>query len=687
MSTPTLIGKVSATPKGVWSGENEYEILDIVTHEGNGYISLQDVPAGTQITNTSYWLKFCEKGEKGDGGEIISASASIDSTYGTPTVSVFLGGTAHERRIGFEFSHLRGNGIVSVEKTSTSGSVDTYTITYNNGDTSTFTVTNGSVTSVNGETGDVTGVAETDGHYPELTSGSAEQLLSTQCLNDKVPYLYRTSGGSVNTGDRKSESIVGGSIIWNQLVDDDTASVTLADGHKYYAAINSVTTIIAGDGSSASVSAGDTVTDLTVMFGAAIADHAYSLEQSHTGDGAEWLFPFFEYADMSYNAGTILSVKALYHETTGFNQWDEQWEEGIWNDSDGTKATGARKFRSKNGIPVIPGATYYYKASPNWTGTSIKTLFYGKDQHYLGQSAVKTVNAGTTFVIPDNAYYMAFCSSSVVVATGGIVTYNNDICINLSGYRNGEYEPYARHLYALDTGIELHGIPKLDADSKLYYDGDVYSGDGKVKRRYGIVDLGTLEWTRATAGGTHFYSTSVRTVIKRPKTDEITIVCTKYKPMANSTWRDTDKVITLWPNHIEGNIIIKDTALNSLTAEQFASAMSGVYFVYELAQSVTESVYPFADTQTVDEFGTERYIDIRSVPVPVGHDTDYHVNLRDKLQRLPDMPETEGFCLVQYSSRKSSFIPISGNLDTDGSYDLVCTVTDGVPAFSWVART
>ena len=36
-----------------------------------------------------------------------------------------------------------GNGIVSIVKTSTSGLVDTYTITYTDGTTSTFTVTNG----------------------------------------------------------------------------------------------------------------------------------------------------------------------------------------------------------------------------------------------------------------------------------------------------------------------------------------------------------------------------------------------------------------------------------------------------------------------------------------------------------------------------------------------------------------
>ena len=42
-----------------------------------------------------------------------------------------------------EQDYWRGNGIVSTEKTSTSGLIDTYTITYDDGETDTFTVSNG----------------------------------------------------------------------------------------------------------------------------------------------------------------------------------------------------------------------------------------------------------------------------------------------------------------------------------------------------------------------------------------------------------------------------------------------------------------------------------------------------------------------------------------------------------------
>ena len=40
--------------------------------------------------------------------------------------------------------------------------------------------------------------------------------------------------------------------------------------------------------------------------------------------------------------------------------------------------------------------------------------------------------------------------------------------------------------YSLDETLSLRGIPKLDANNKLYYDGDTYESDGTVTRKYGI---------------------------------------------------------------------------------------------------------------------------------------------------------------------------------------------------------
>lgn len=40
--------------------------------------------------------------------------------------------------------------------------------------------------------------------------------------------------------------------------------------------------------------------------------------------------------------------------------------------------------------------------------------------------------------------------------------------------------------YPLDDNLELRGIPKLDSNNELYYDGDTYASDGTVTRKYGI---------------------------------------------------------------------------------------------------------------------------------------------------------------------------------------------------------
>ena len=59
-----------------------------------------------------------------------------------------------------------GNGIVSIELTDSSGNIDTYTITFDNGETTTFTVTNGE----NGEQG-IQGEPGEDGHTPVIEIG------------------------------------------------------------------------------------------------------------------------------------------------------------------------------------------------------------------------------------------------------------------------------------------------------------------------------------------------------------------------------------------------------------------------------------------------------------------------------------------------------------------------------------
>ena len=41
-----------------WNQANSYDYYDVVQVDGTSYIAVQDVPAGTEITNTEYWAKW-----------------------------------------------------------------------------------------------------------------------------------------------------------------------------------------------------------------------------------------------------------------------------------------------------------------------------------------------------------------------------------------------------------------------------------------------------------------------------------------------------------------------------------------------------------------------------------------------------------------------------------------------------
>lgn len=44
--------------EGEWNQANSYDYYDVVQVDGNSYIAVQDVPANTEITNTTYWAKW-----------------------------------------------------------------------------------------------------------------------------------------------------------------------------------------------------------------------------------------------------------------------------------------------------------------------------------------------------------------------------------------------------------------------------------------------------------------------------------------------------------------------------------------------------------------------------------------------------------------------------------------------------
>ena len=160
--------------------------------------------------------------------------------------------------------------------------------------------------------------------------------------------------------------------------------------------------------------------DLTQMFGAG--------NEPSTVAEFEALFPATYYP---YDAGSLLNVNMKGVRTVGFNQWDEEWEVGLIDNTTGEPTYGTTTIRSKNFIPVFPGVEYYFKVT-----TSGIAYCYDSNYSYIGNIGFSTAYPIQTML--NNCRYMKFRMSSDYGTT-----YNNDICINISdSTRNGEYEPY-----------------------------------------------------------------------------------------------------------------------------------------------------------------------------------------------------------------------------------------------------
>lgn len=586
--------------------------------------------------------------------------------------------------------------------------------------------------------------ANKSGEYDSIVAGTAKQLLSTQMVEDQTPYLFRTSGGSTDIGNREYlRKIVGGTLGWNQLQATPTAlsgtvsgitatvengrikitgtasesgNITIspsADGGNAVPANHVLLLLATGKGNvklgragtGAGVSNNYTFSkvsssfycatyfyiengvtydldkevmtiDLTLLFGSTIADYIYSLEQATAGSGVAWLKKYFQnlFEYHEYSEPTLKSVEGLVsHDMVGFNQWDEEWRNGYYNPITGVFASSNQYICSKNAIPVLPSTTYYIKTSSN----EFEICELDANKNFLRQLRSGIIDA--TFATDADAHYIQIGSHTANAMTSYDPS-TKPICINLSwpGTRNGEYEPYEKHSYPLDSSVTLRGIPKLDANNQLYFDGDEYEADGTVTRRYGIVDLGSLTWTEY--GSTSDYTRYISSGIDSNSKVNGACICDSF------IYRGTASVDAnqIWVGTGNGRLSVTTTKDKYQDSSAFKTAMSGVMLVYELATPTTETATPYEELQIVNDFGTEEFV--TTGLVPVGNVTEYPANLRDKLQHLPDLADGDGFYLIQQVGTQMELvafhIPKATGL-ADGTYTLKATVSGGTPTYTW----
>ena len=144
--------------------------------------------------NGNWWVWNTTQGAYVDTGVDASITVDIeDITMLDPSATPYVTNTGTDTDPVFHLFIPRGKGISSIAKTSTSGLVDTYTITFSDGATTTYTVTNGNGISAISKTS-TSGLVDT--YTISYTNGTSTTFTVT---NGKTAYQSAVEGGYPGT--------------------------------------------------------------------------------------------------------------------------------------------------------------------------------------------------------------------------------------------------------------------------------------------------------------------------------------------------------------------------------------------------------------------------------------------------------------------------------------------------------
>lgn len=365
--------------------------------------------------------------------------------------------------------------------------------------------------------------------------------------------------------------------------------------------------------------------DLTAIFGAGNEPETYEEFRQYYPD-----------AYYPYCAPEIRSMRATGIETVGFNQWDEEWENGTFNTETGENISN-NQIRCKNLIRIFPNT--YYSLSIGDKNLGIWAMFYDENLNILqpvnlnssvSRNCLYISPSGdrNVFLTPENATWMKF----YIPAEYGSTTYKGDICINLShsGVRNGEYAPYEKNTLLL---------PEI---AKYFPDGMQGIGDmcdeiidGLAIQRFGVVDLGSLTWQQSTSSvlNYEYFNATLENLKESDGYGKYAnAICSEFiqspsYPINNRELLDESFMIY----YIKGNNTLYMRS-SETTLENFKNKVNGILLYYELAKPIHTPIdEPLQLDYKVDDFGTEKMLsDAPSTPFKA--DIVYQFNAEGRIR-------------------------------------------------------
>lgn len=266
-----------------------------------------------------------------------------------------------------------------------------------------------------------------------------------------------------------------------------------------------------------------------------------------------------------------------------------------------------------------------------WDGNNARV--FGNKTYYIGgtYTSVKfatTINGQQSSVTVSNHLFTPSNDGYIFVNGAG-----SDTIVNLSdASRNGTYQPYHEnrlslpiHEYKDVNGNVIFPNGLLSAGSVH----DEITATGAIKR-VGVVDLGTLTWTRLSQG---YFRTNIPTNATLTN-DTPNIICSKYERAdGEAIYRRTAIGISMSPIYIGGHYIcIND---NIETISDFNTAINGVMLYYELATPIE---YTFPERKPLsyiaEKGGYETLVPTQLAQAPFKGIVSYFKNSR---QMLADM--------------------------------------------------
>ena len=447
----------------------------------------------------------------------------------------------------------------------------------------------------------------------EDTNGTSLNLKFRKTLSPYTQLLGKTVGTGIISAILASDSdITGMSLIHSGVTRNINiyadANLSVINGNKYLFSVNIVSATVNVVGGL--VTKDFQLIDLTALFGSTIADYIYSLEQSSAGAGVDWVRQYIDIDTYhEYCEPTLMSVEGLQsRDVVGKNLFDssQMKDQTAWN---------------LITLDVPPDT----QITMSTTKPSNELYCYFNNTGVTGGSSDNAVNNAHSVTVTSTKEGHVYVSQRR--ASGSYSFANYDYQVEL-GSTATPYEPYEKHSYPLDSSVTLQGIPKLDSNNKLCFDGDIYPPSGEVARRYRLVDLGTLDWTKVTAyTDGNAYSTTITNKKNRTANSAIDVIST-IPHVGQDVWLVADTP----NNHMlsKGDVIY--VRMDSITdAAAFKSAMSGVMLVYEKATPTTSTAQPFQSPQLAGSI--EEYV--TSGVVPVGHESRYYEDITGKVNDLP----------------------------------------------------